>query len=79
MCKFGQAVDRLGESTTLNLKRVNCFDWTDVCADQNITIYPTLRLFSKGQKLWDYRGPKDAQEIYSTLRMYVLFSYTKKS
>ena len=67
--KYGQAADRLGKDTKLTIARVNCYDWTDVCGLNNITVYPTLRVFDKGQKSWDYRGPKDTQELYSTFKM----------
>lgn len=29
----------------IKLARVNCFDWTDVCQKNNITIYPTIKMF----------------------------------
>ena len=67
--KYGEAADRLGAETKLSISRVNCYDWTDVCSLNNITIYPTLRVFEGGEKSWDYRGPKDTQELYSTLRL----------
>jgi hypothetical protein len=25
--------------------QVNCFDWEDVCAKENITLYPTVRFY----------------------------------
>ena len=67
--KYGEAADRLGAQTKLSISRVNCYDWTDVCSLNNITIYPTLRVFEGGEKSWDYRGPRDTQELYSTFRL----------
>ena len=29
----------------IKLARVNCFDWNDVCEKNNITIYPTIKMF----------------------------------
>ena len=29
----------------IKLARVNCFDWSDVCEKNNITIYPTIKMF----------------------------------
>ena len=29
----------------VKLAHVNCFDWTDVCQKNNITVYPTVKMF----------------------------------
>ncbi|XP_052273044.1 thioredoxin domain-containing protein 16-like isoform X3 [Dreissena polymorpha] len=66
---FGEATDRVGQQTALKFARVNCYDWTDVCARADITIYPTLRVYRKDQSSWDYHGPQDAQAMFATMKL----------
>ena len=66
---FGEAADQISEDMSVGIARVNCYDWTDVCQAQNISIYPSLRVFVGGEKAWDYKGPQDTQAYYATLRM----------
>ncbi|XP_060569122.1 thioredoxin domain-containing protein 16-like, partial [Ruditapes philippinarum] len=66
---FGEAADKLGKQTTIKLGRVSCFDWTDVCQKEKLTIFPTLRIYKKGEMAWDYKGPQDTQAFYSTLKL----------
>ena len=66
---LGEAADRLGVMTPVKVTRVNCHDWTDVCSDQKIIMYPTLRIFKGGEMAWDYKGPQDIQEMYSMMKL----------
>jgi hypothetical protein len=66
---FGEATDMIGEQTTVKFASVNCFDWTDVCEQEKITIYPTLRVFKNSVKAWDYKGPQDTQAFFSTFKL----------
>lgn len=34
-----------GTGTDIGVQQVNCFDWEDVCAKENIKLYPTLRFY----------------------------------
>ncbi|KAL3872573.1 hypothetical protein ACJMK2_035791 [Sinanodonta woodiana] len=68
--RYGEAAVRLGDQSTKSLARVNCYDWTDVCGNQNVTIYPTLRVYEKMGKVHeDYKGPMDTQAVYSTVKL----------
>ncbi|XP_053408784.1 thioredoxin domain-containing protein 16-like [Mercenaria mercenaria] len=66
---FGEAADMFSQQTMLKFARVNCYDWTDVCQKEKITIYPTLRVYKKGEKAWDYKGPHDTQAVFSTFKL----------
>jgi len=66
---FGEAVEQLDTDTPLTLARVNCFDWTDVCGKQSVTVFPTLRVFQEGKMAWDYSGPQDVQAMYATMKL----------
>lgn len=50
-------------SFTIKLARVNCFDWSDVCQRNNITTYPTIKLFCKGIDEIVYNGPLDSNHL----------------
>ncbi|RMX56502.1 hypothetical protein pdam_00023158 [Pocillopora damicornis] len=47
----------------IKLARVNCFDWTDVCQSNNITIYPTIKMYRKDSDEITYRGPLDSDHL----------------
>ncbi|XP_078380854.1 uncharacterized protein LOC144663697 isoform X2 [Oculina patagonica] len=47
----------------IKLARVNCFDWTDVCQKNNITVYPTIKMFRKGSDEVIYNGPLDSDHL----------------
>ncbi|KAK3726894.1 hypothetical protein QZH41_016693, partial [Actinostola sp. cb2023] len=51
----------------VRLARVNCFDWTDVCQHNNITTYPTIKLYRKGLDEFVYKGPLDAENLVKTV------------
>ena len=34
-----------GTGTDIGVQQVNCFDWEDVCAKENVKLYPTLRFY----------------------------------
>ncbi|KAJ7390629.1 cell redox homeostasis [Desmophyllum pertusum] len=48
---------------SIKLARVNCFDWTDVCQRNNITVYPTIKMFRKGSDEVIYKGPLDSDHL----------------
>lgn len=47
----------------VKLARVNCFDWTDVCQTNNITVYPTIKMYRKDSEEITYRGPLDSDHL----------------
>ncbi|XP_022804755.1 uncharacterized protein LOC111341974 [Stylophora pistillata] len=47
----------------IKLARVNCFDWTDVCQTNNITVYPTIKMYRKDSGEITYRGPLDSDHL----------------
>ncbi|XP_048259705.1 thioredoxin domain-containing protein 16-like [Haliotis rufescens] len=51
------------------LGRVNCYDWMDVCGQQNVSSYPTVRFFKKGQDPTDYKGALDTDAVVSVVKL----------
>ncbi|XP_076464641.1 thioredoxin domain-containing protein 16-like [Babylonia areolata] len=51
------------------LARVNCFDWTDVCQKENITSYPVVHIYRKGEKREQYRHALDTDVLVRTVML----------
>lgn len=51
------------------LTRVNCHDWTDVCGNEKINIYPTMRMYRNGKMLKDYKGLLDSKAVVTTVKL----------
>ncbi|NWX64705.1 TXD16 protein, partial [Promerops cafer] len=47
------------------LSRVNCWDWPGLCSQENVTQFPTIRLYKEGQQSVTYRGMWGAEELSS--------------
>lgn len=60
------------------LARVNCYDWTDVCQKENITTYPTLRVYRNGQRQ-DYNDVLDKDVVIRMIRLWVLHALSNHS
>ncbi|XP_022257795.1 thioredoxin domain-containing protein 16-like [Limulus polyphemus] len=52
------------------LARVNCFDWTDICQHHNVTQYPTIRLYERGEQPITYKGMFDESMLWNTLLIF---------
>ena len=51
------------------LAGVECYDWTDVCGANNVTIYPTVRVYRKNKPTQDYKGLLSAKALISAVKM----------
>lgn len=45
----------LGTSAAL-FTRINCADWSDVCTKQNVTEFPAVKMYKKGENPVSYTG-----------------------
>jgi hypothetical protein len=59
----------MSEAETTSLTRVNCFDWTDVCAKQKVYSFPTLRVYQFGRQPVVYRGMLDGEAVINFLKV----------
>ena len=64
-----QAALSLAEQNITSLRRVDCFDWTDVCSKHNITRYPTVQFFRKGHAPWEYNTTLDMKTLVNTVKL----------
>uniref|UniRef100_A0A8C9KY31 Thioredoxin domain containing 16 n=1 Tax=Serinus canaria TaxID=9135 RepID=A0A8C9KY31_SERCA len=47
------------------LSRVNCWDWTGLCSQENVTQFPTIRIYQEGQQSVTYGGMWGTEELSS--------------
>ncbi|XP_069117215.1 thioredoxin domain-containing protein 16-like [Argopecten irradians] len=66
---YGAASRQLEFDPRNPLARVDCHDWTDVCSRENVTIFPTLRIYRNGEKLRNYKGMLDTQNVVNTVKL----------
>ena len=66
---YSDASKILAEENLRPLAAVSCFDWTDVCSKNNITAYPTIRVYRKNKEYREYKGMLDANSIISTVKL----------
>ena len=66
---YGEAANTLHEEGIHPLTRVDCFDWTDVCAKYDVKSYPTIRVYRKGRDPWEYKAALDAQSVIDTVKL----------
>ena len=51
------------------IARVNCYDWTDVCARENITTYPVIHYYRHGGKREQYKHAFDQWQLLRAVRL----------
>ncbi len=68
---FADAASQLARDGVTPLATVDCFDWTDVCGANNVTAYPTVRVYRKGREWTAYSGMLDTGSVVSTAKLYV--------
>ncbi|NXJ24495.1 TXD16 protein, partial [Dicrurus megarhynchus] len=47
------------------LSRVNCWDWPSLCSQENVTQFPTIRIYKEGQQSVTYDGMWGTEELSS--------------
>uniref|UniRef100_A0A8B9PBM1 Thioredoxin domain containing 16 n=1 Tax=Apteryx owenii TaxID=8824 RepID=A0A8B9PBM1_APTOW len=47
------------------LSQVNCWDWPGVCTKENITQFPTIKIYEKGGRSLTYNGMLGTEELAS--------------
>ncbi|XP_067319212.1 thioredoxin domain-containing protein 16 [Anolis sagrei] len=63
MQTYVEVAAQLKGSSDISLARVNCWDWPHVCAQQNATQFPTLKVFTKERRWMTYSGMWGTQEM----------------
>ncbi|XP_076833848.1 thioredoxin domain-containing protein 16 isoform X4 [Brachyhypopomus gauderio] len=67
MQSYVQVAHALEGVSGVKLASVNCGEWTDVCADQNISSFPSVLLYQAGEAAQPYRGMLGAESLHTFL------------
>lgn len=51
------------------LAQVNCWDWPGVCATENVTQFPTIKIYEKGERWVMYDGMWGTEELTSFIML----------
>ncbi|XP_029324917.1 thioredoxin domain-containing protein 16 isoform X2 [Mus caroli] len=62
------AVKLKGRSTIL-LTRINCADWSNVCAKQNVTAFPVVKLYKEGESPVSYAGMLATKDLLKFIQL----------
>ena len=66
---YGEAARKFENQTDRPYTYVNCHDWTDVCAKENITQYPTLKIYQHGKYLKNFDGMMSIEDVLAAYQL----------
>ncbi|XP_006632551.3 thioredoxin domain-containing protein 16 isoform X1 [Lepisosteus oculatus] len=64
MRSYLEVANMLKDVTGVQLARVDCGEWTDVCSNQNVSHFPTVKLFHPSELPQLYRGMLGTESLY---------------
>uniref|UniRef100_A0A669Q1Q6 Thioredoxin domain containing 16 n=1 Tax=Phasianus colchicus TaxID=9054 RepID=A0A669Q1Q6_PHACC len=62
---YTEVADHLKGTQGILLSRVNCWDWPGVCTMENVTQFPTIKIYKKGEQPITYNGMLGTEELTS--------------
>ncbi|KFO84532.1 Thioredoxin domain-containing protein 16, partial [Buceros rhinoceros silvestris] len=62
---YTEVADHLKGTRGVSLSRVNCWDWPAVCTKENVTQFPTIKIYEKGERSVVYDGMWATEELTS--------------
>ncbi|NWT04610.1 TXD16 protein, partial [Mionectes macconnelli] len=62
---YSEVANLLKGTPGLLLSRVNCWDWPGVCTQENVTQFPTIKIYGNGEKSVTYDGMWGTEEFTS--------------
>ncbi|NXT02017.1 TXD16 protein, partial [Jacana jacana] len=66
---YSEVADHLKGTQGVLLSRVNCWDWPGVCTKENVTQFPTLKIYEKGGRWVTYDGMWGTEELTSFITL----------
>ncbi|CAH7485837.1 Txndc16 [Phodopus roborovskii] len=60
---------KLKGTSTILLTRINCADWSDVCAKQNVTAFPAVKLYKEGESPVSYEGMLGTKDLLKFVQL----------
>ncbi|XP_077126132.1 thioredoxin domain-containing protein 16 isoform X2 [Ranitomeya variabilis] len=69
---FQEVAKKYKEKLDVSMATVNCADWTDVCTKEEITSFPSVKIYQAGQRPLLYRGLMGTDELARFLLLFTL-------
>ncbi|NXG75197.1 TXD16 protein, partial [Baryphthengus martii] len=66
---YVEVADRLKGTQGVLLSRVNCWDWPGVCTKENVTQFPTVKIYQEGERSVTYDGMWGTEELTSFIML----------
>ncbi|NXH77329.1 TXD16 protein, partial [Hydrobates tethys] len=66
---YTEVADHLKGTQGVLLSRVNCWDWPGVCTRENVTQFPTIKIYEKGERSVMYNGMWGTEELTSFIML----------
>ncbi|XP_014792294.1 PREDICTED: thioredoxin domain-containing protein 16 [Calidris pugnax] len=66
---YTEVADHLKGTQGVLLSRVNCWDWPGVCTEENVTQFPTIKIYQKGEGSVLYDGMWGTEELTSFIML----------
>ncbi|XP_074005411.1 thioredoxin domain-containing protein 16 [Numenius arquata] len=66
---YTEVADHLKGTQGVLLSRVNCWDWPGVCTKENVTQFPTIKIYQKGERSVMYDGMWGTEELTSFIML----------
>ncbi|KFQ41505.1 Thioredoxin domain-containing protein 16, partial [Nestor notabilis] len=60
---YAEVADHLEGTQGVLLSRVNCWDWPVICTEENVTQFPTIKIYEKGERSVMYNGMWGTKEL----------------
>ncbi|XP_073434020.1 thioredoxin domain-containing protein 16 isoform X2 [Dendrobates tinctorius] len=69
---FQEVAKKYKERLDVSMATVNCADWTDVCTKEQITSFPSVKIYQAGQRPLLYGGMMGTDELARFLLLFTL-------
>ncbi|NXN68977.1 TXD16 protein, partial [Himantopus himantopus] len=66
---YTEVADHLKGTRGVLLSRVNCWDWPGVCTKENVTQFPAIKIYEKGERSVMYDGMWGTEELTSFIML----------
>ncbi|XP_035182800.1 thioredoxin domain-containing protein 16 isoform X2 [Oxyura jamaicensis] len=66
---YTEVADHLKGVQGVLLSRVNCWDWPGVCTTENVTQFPTIKIYKKGEQPLTYNSMWGTEELTSFIML----------
>ncbi|KAM8808001.1 thioredoxin domain-containing protein 16 [Eudromia elegans] len=60
---YVEVADHLAGTRGILLSKVNCWDWPGVCTKENVTQFPTIKIYKEGGRSLTYNGMLESEEL----------------